>query len=206
MFSHDWHHKPKEIARVEEGLSVFSISLLPPVYADDDLTLGFCVQFAVDETVDARFHSATVRFDFEGDDGKHLDVTHIFPHEQFGEETSVERTEVHGAAVKFSAGNEYAKVEADNQIEHCSAYTKKSSRRMMGSGEGTSTAMWSMKEDVGKAGRRGLETRYDMTVKLNTEHHATVRFKITTKAQLYSRLRNTTLKIEKWESLTRSDD
>lgn len=162
-----------EIGRANEGDSYFNMTLIQGPDTDPG-KVSFGVGFGSDSTVKARFESAVIRveFGYDGDvEGRSfpLKIKDIHPKDDVGQATEV----VIGRESNISLGlsvtpGSAASLSSSGGYSQNKQFTRKTAARIRGQGVHSSSAEWTFVEDVGEAGRQGLDPQYELFATLPT--------------------------------------
>ncbi|KAK0446543.1 uncharacterized protein EV420DRAFT_893322 [Desarmillaria tabescens] len=162
-----------EIGRANEGDSYFNMTLIQGPDADPG-KVSFGVGFGPDSTVKARFESAVIRveFGYDGDvEGRSfpLRIKDIHPKDDEGQSTEVVFGKESNISLGLSVGpGSAASLSSSGGYSQNKQYTRKTAARVRGQGVHSSSAEWTFVEDVGEAGRQGLDPQYQLFATLPT--------------------------------------
>ncbi|SJL03190.1 uncharacterized protein ARMOST_06536 [Armillaria ostoyae] len=162
-----------EIGRANEGDSYFNMTLIQGPDTDPG-KVSFGVGFGPDSTVKARFESAVIRveFGYDGDvEGRSfpLRIKDIHPKDDEGQSTEVVFGKESNISLGLSVGpGSAASLSSSGGYSQNKQYTRKTAARVRGQGVHSSSAEWTFVEDVGEAGRQGLDPQYELFATLPT--------------------------------------
>ncbi|KAK0207854.1 hypothetical protein DFS33DRAFT_1379403 [Desarmillaria ectypa] len=165
-----------EIGRANEGDSYFNMTLIQGPNTDRG-KVSFGVGFGPDSTVKARFESAVIRIEFgyDGDvEGQSfpLRIKDIHPKDDEGQSTEVVFGKESNISLGLSVGpGSAASLSSSGGYSQNKQYTRKTAARVRGQGVHSSSAEWTFVEDVGEAGRQGLDPQYELFATLPTTQH-----------------------------------
>lgn len=157
------------IGRANEGDSYFSITLELAV-DEDPGKICFRVGFVADPTVKARFRTAvfSATFGYDDDDGVHHDliIRDLFPKNELGSASEVQFGAQTEGNIGLAVGAQHASVTGGTRMAKSAQYTRKTWSKATGQGQHSPTAFWTFEEDPGAAGQHGLDTQYDLFVRI----------------------------------------